>query len=256
MTVHYTEAYIRHPQHRVTVDVIGCGGTGSHVLTGLARINMALAGLEHPGLQVRAWDPDEVSEHNIGRQIYSPADIGYNKALVLISRINRFYGTEWEAVPEKYVPLHEKRKGNILITCTDTAESRIKVANHNYVISDKNKQPYDRSYYWLDIGNKQNVGQVVLGTMLPVRQPKTTHKTKASLKNVVKKFPAIKKVNDEDNGPSCSMAEALNKQDLFINSLLAQLGCNLLWKLIKEGMITHHGCFVNIENFIVNPIKI
>lgn len=69
MTVHYTEAYIRHPQHRVTVDVIGCGGTGSHILTGLARINMALAGLEHPGLQVRAWDPDEVSEHNIGRQI-------------------------------------------------------------------------------------------------------------------------------------------------------------------------------------------
>ena len=32
------------------------------------------------------------------------------------------------------------------------------------------------------------------------------------------------RVKEEESGPSCSLAEALEKQDLFINSTLAQLG--------------------------------
>jgi hypothetical protein len=32
---------------------------------------------------------------------------------------------------------------------------------------------------------------------------------------------------------SCSLAESLSKQDLFINSTIAQLGACLLWNLLK-----------------------
>ena len=52
------------------------------------------------------------------------------------------------------------------------------------------------------------------------------------------------------------LAEALEKQDLFINSTLAQLGCNILWKMFRNGMLEHHGLFLNLETMKVNPIMI
>ena len=42
--VHYTDNYLMSPQHPVTVNLIGAGGTGSQVLTCLARLDAALRG--------------------------------------------------------------------------------------------------------------------------------------------------------------------------------------------------------------------
>lgn len=115
---------------------------------------------------------------------------------------------------------------------------------------------WDRPFYWLDIGNLQKTGQVVLGTVNEVKQPKSDLKTKQTLPDVVKKFPQLKKIKEEKQGPSCSLAEALTKQDLYINSTLAEFGCGIIWKQFREGMIKYHGCFVNVDSFTVNPIKI
>jgi len=63
-------------------------------------------------------------------------------------------------------------------------------------------------------------------------------------------------IDETDSRPSCSLAEALEKQDLFINSTLANLGCDLLWKLFREGMIEYRGLYLNIETMRVNPISV
>ena len=47
--IHYTDKYLLNPYHPVTVSVIGAGGTGSQVVTGLARMSVALQALGHPG---------------------------------------------------------------------------------------------------------------------------------------------------------------------------------------------------------------
>lgn len=47
-----------------------------------------------------------------------------------------------------------------------------------------------------------------------------------------------------DSGPNCSLARALSEQDLFINSMLAQLGCNILGKI--SSVDEHHGLFLNL----------
>lgn len=256
MKVHFTDPYLLNPQHIITVNLVGLGGTGSQMLGNLGRMNAALKELGHPGLQVCAWDGDEVTEANVGRQLFSAADVGENKARVLVSRINRFFGTSWEAVHQHYTG---QRKTNILITCVDTAKARIdiKAAIRNQHGQSCN-HPYEIGSYWLDLGNGQKTGQVVLGTYpdAMVRQPKSEHQTVKTLKDVVAMFPGLKKIKEADQGPSCSLAEALKKQDLFINSILAQYGANLLWKLFREGMIRHHGCYVNLDTMIVNPIKI
>lgn len=90
--IHFTDRYLLNPRHPVTVFVIGAGGTGSQVITNLARMSMALQALGHPGLHVTVFDPDTVSQSNIGRQLFSETELGLNKAVSLVTRINRFFG--------------------------------------------------------------------------------------------------------------------------------------------------------------------
>lgn len=89
-----------------------------------------------------------------------------------------------------------------------------------------------------------------------MKQPKSRKtQTEPALKCVDEMFD-LTSVKDEDSGPSCSLAEALRKQDLFINSFLAQVGCDLLWKLIYNSSIDYQGAFVNLNTMNVNPIKL
>ncbi len=99
---HFLWSELWDPQHPIYMTVVGTGGTGSQMLTQLARIHCSLRALGHPGLMVVAWDPDTVNSANLGRQMFSPADVGRNKATVLIERINRFIGSEWDAKESLY----------------------------------------------------------------------------------------------------------------------------------------------------------
>ena len=85
--IHYTDNYLLSPHHRECAHH-RAGGTGSQVATNLARMDMALRALGHPGLHVTVFDPDTVSEANIGRQLFSESEIGLNKAVALVTRIN------------------------------------------------------------------------------------------------------------------------------------------------------------------------
>lgn len=254
--IHYTENYLLAPVHPIEVNLIGAGGTGSQVLTSLARINCALIQLGHPGLHVTVIDDDIVTPSNLGRQLFAPTEIGLNKAFVLTTRINRFFGLDWDAVREQY-PYESCATANITITCVDNVKARIEIGK--YLRKNKNgsagDKDYTMPYYWLDFGNTTDTGQVVLGTINPVKQPKKRKiESSVTLKCVDELFN-LSEVKDEDSGPSCSLAEALRKQDLFINSTIAQLGCNILWKLFS-GSIENHGVFLNLKNQRTNPITI
>ena len=91
---------------------------------------------------------------------------------------------------------------------------------------------------------------------LDIKQPASKRfKTVSRLPFVTEQFDYTK-IDEKESGPSCSLAEALNKQDLFINSTLAQLGCALLWKLFRERFIEYRGVFLNLETMKINPLKI
>jgi len=258
--VHYTDNYLINPQHPVTINLIGAGGTGSQVLTCLARLDVTLRALNHPGLFVTLYDPDEVTEANIGRQLFSYSDFGLNKAVCLISRINNFFGNDWKAVPDLFPVSTKEGKSNnlanITITCTDNIKSRLDMWNFLKVVRNIGSHTdYNTPLYWMDFGNAQTTGQVIMGTVQKkIPQPKSEqYKTVESLK-VITEYVKYSAVKVEESGPSCSLAEALQKQDLFINSTLAQLGCNILWKMFRQGMIEHQGLYMNLDTMKVNPI--
>ncbi len=253
MRIHYTHNYIINPRHRVTVNLIGAGGTGSQVIGALARIDHALYKLGHPGLYVTVYDDDIVSESNIGRQLFRSVDVGQNKANVLATRINTFYGVDWEAMECRYS--NDSTPANITITCVDNVASRMTTGK--VLRSVRGGVDDNEALYWLDFGNQLDRGQVVLGTIKAIQQPKKTKgKTAVRSLQCVDEMFDLSQVNDADSGPSCSLSEALRKQDLFINSFLAQTGCALLWKLIYDGAIDYHGAFVNLATMNVNPIKV
>lgn len=250
--VHYTSEYITNPQHKVTVALIGAGGTGSQVLSGLARMNEALIAFGHPGIHVYLYDADIITEANVGRQLFSPADVGMNKAVCLVSRINRYFGYDWVAYPEMWS--RECERVNITISCVDNNESRLSIVDNANLY---NGHPINKSYYWMDFGNGQKTGQVILGSWSNIKQPKSSkYKLVAKLPTVVEHFKNFKNVVEEESGPSCSLAEALHKQDLYINSTLANLGLSLLWKLMRDGFVVHRGLYLNLETMAVNPIKL
>lgn len=252
--VHIAPQYMLTPQHPVTINLIGAGGTGSQVLTCLGRMDATLAALGHPGFHVRVYDPDKISAANIGRQLFSPADSGLNKAVCLTTRLNRFFGIAWEAVPEMF-SFKSHGMANIFITCTDNILSRISLNDNLDGKKITSHTDHNTPLYWLDFGNTQQTGQVVLGSK-SIPQPKSKkYKTVEKLKSVTELFD-YSKLRDEDSGPSCSLAAALDKQDLFINSTLAQLGCDILWKLFREGMVEYQGLYLNLTSMNMNPIKL
>lgn len=255
MRTHFTDNYILNPSHRITVDVIGGGGTGSQVVGALARMDYALFKLGHPGFQVRVFDGDIVTEANIGRQLFSLNDIGQFKSAVLVSRINGFYGNAWEAVCKAY-PVDSESTANITISCVDNIASRINIGKSLRDSARCNYRDTARPIYWLDFGNQTDRGQVILGTISKIAQPKSKKGVVAVSLPCVDEVFDLTKVDETESGPSCSLAEALSKQDLFVNSLLTQVGCALLWKLCYEGSITTRGAFVNLSNLHVNPIKV
>lgn len=259
--VHYTDSYLMNPQHPVTVNIIGAGGTGSQVLTGMARLDVTLRALGHPGLFVTVYDPDIVTDANIGRQLFGPSDLGLNKSQCLVTRINNFFGNDWKAEASFYPSVLKEVKrteiANITITCTDNIKSRLDLWNVLAKVPSSSYTDNNTPLYWMDFGNTKTAGQVVLGTVpKKIKQPVSTmYETVGSLK-VITRFVKYARVKEVDSGPSCSLAEALEKQDLFINSTLAQLGCNILWKMFRHGMIEHHGLFLNLETMKVNPIGV
>jgi PRTRC genetic system ThiF family protein len=64
------------------------------------------------------------------------------------------------------------------------------------------------------------------------------------------------KLDATDDQPSCSLAEALEKQSLFINRAMALHGLNLLWKLFRTARLEAHGVFVNLATDRTSPLLI
>ena len=208
----------------------------------------------HAGLKVTAYDPDTVTEANIGRQLFSDGEIGLNKAQAFITRINRFFGLDWNAEPKKY---SASVMANIVITCVDNIKTREEIGKHFAELRKRSAPmiPENATYYWLDLGNGQRTGQAILGSA-KIDQPKSdAYRPVGILPFATEEFDYTL-VDEKDSGPSCSVAEALEKQDLFVNSALVQLAGSLLWQLFKDAVISTRGFYMNLDTFKVTGIPV
>lgn len=223
-------------QPRVTI--VGVGGTGSHFAEAFARLQHTLMALGHPGFDVTLVDGDTVSRSNVGRQRFYASDIGLSKANCLVHRINLAFGFDWQASHAyfKAQSLGQHRGPDLLVTCTDKALLRAAIGGHMA------KKSCDT--LWLDFGNGPAQGQACLGHL-----GKPTSGTR--LPNVFDLYPELSQMERADREePSCSMAEAITRQEFPINQLVAQAGITLLWALLRKGGLDHHGYFVETTPYL------
>ena len=109
----------------------------------------------------------------------------------------------------------------------------------------------------MDFGNAQTTGQVFIGTVRnKIRQPASKEFMPVPEMNVITEEVNYSTIEEKDSGPSCSLAEALERQDLYINSILAQVGCDILWRMFKEGRTLYRGAYINLDTLRVNPIPV
>lgn len=246
---HYIPSYIVNAYNPVNVLLVGAGGTGSQLITGLARINYALKLLGNPGINLTVADGDTVSTSNVGRQLFSPADVGKNKAVVLVNRVNMFFGTCWESFPHDINDSSNINSGNanILISAIDSPQSRFRV----HSIGKRASVPY-----WIDTGNTANSGQVIMGTLTKVKQPDKS--CPDYLPNVLDLYGDIleEEAKKAYQGPSCSVADALAKQDLFVNQWVATSALEIIWDMFRHGYIATHGAFINLRPLAVRPLPV
>ena len=205
--VHYTDSYLMNPQHPVTVNIIGAGGTGSQVLTGMARLDVTLRALGHPGLFVTVYDPDIVTDANIGRQLFGPSDLGLNKSQCLVTRINNFFGNDWKAEASFYPSVLKEVKrteiANITITCTDNIKSRLDLWNVLAKVPSSSYTDNNTPLYWMDFGNAQTTGQVFIGTVRnKIRQPASKEFMPVPGMNVITEEVNYSTIEEKDSGPS------------------------------------------------------
>jgi PRTRC genetic system ThiF family protein len=230
---HRLSASLLHKTVKVTV--VGCGGTGSAVASGLPYLHQAMLAFGHPhGLDVTFIDGDLISESNCVRQPFSESEIGLHKAVVLATRINLFWGLTWKGTP-CFLDEGWREETDILIGCVDTRRARGVLSR---------SQAYWNCHYWLDVGNNADTGQYVLG------QPDNkNNKQSLRLPTVADLFPEIvdPKLDEKDKLPACSAIEALHRQEPFINQTLAYLALAMLARLFRHGRLFHHGGFLNLS---------
>jgi PRTRC genetic system ThiF family protein len=251
------ETHRIHPElleRQVRVLVVGCGGTGSTVVAGLPYLHQALVARGHPGgLHVTVMDGDAISLTNCVRQPFARSELGLNKAVVLVNRLNMFWGLHWDAVPAHLKSgSHISRsysgddlRAHIVVGCVDTRAARaaIRDAVGNW----------STVSYWLDLGNNADSGQFILGEPLNERN----RRSRLRLRSAWELFPEIVDPSlDNEGQPSCSAVAALERQEPFINSTLAQHALALLARLFRYGEVSCHGGFVNLATGAGSVLRI
>jgi PRTRC genetic system ThiF family protein len=239
---------------RVQVHLVGVGGNGAQMAACLARLDIAMRALGHPGgLHVKTFDADRVSEANVGRQLYSRADVGRFKSLVTIHRLNQFYGLDWDAYPFRYEEYPRSGDhgpaGDIVVSCVDARGARRAIHARLF-------EPYSACHYWLDLGNREATANCVLG------EPPHTHRRKPEgiaprLPCVTELFPELlDETIPDDNKPSCSVRMSLTAQGLFINDVVVRFAAQLLYELFSKGRIAQHGVLINLDSKRCGPIDV
>jgi PRTRC genetic system ThiF family protein len=79
------------------------------------------------------------------------------------------------------------------------------------------------------------------------------------LPTVLELFPELEtagKILDRDQGPSCSLAQALERQELFVNQAVVTPALQLLWLLFRYGRTNWCGAFVNLKSGRMAPLPV
>lgn len=221
----------------VWITLVGCGGTGSHLASGLATLMGELIERDIE-CALTLIDGDVVEAKNVGRQLFAKGDIGKPKALVLANRLIQSFG---RPVLHRHTHIDERdikdtfvasdpQTLNLVIGAVDNPAARAIIA-----------QAVERAkghLWWLDCGNEKHSGQVCIGNIAEAR-----HMLHASL-GMVSQLPAPHVVYPDliavpkakkAKAASCAELTAAGEQGLMVNRMVAAHALAMLDAFLIRG---------------------
>jgi PRTRC genetic system ThiF family protein len=136
-------------------------------------------------------------------------------------------------------------RAHIVVGCVDTGAARaaIRDAVGNW----------STVSYWFDLGNNADSGQFILGEPLNERNRRSRLRLPTAGELFLEKVdPTL----DNEGELSCGAAPALERQEPFINSTLAQHALALPARLFRYGEISYHGGFINLATGPTSVLRI
>ena len=214
------------------------------VIGGLPFLHQALLAAGYPELYVIVADGDKVTATNCVRQPFSESGIGMYKSVVLVNRLNLFWGLTWHASTE-YVNAKTQGKADIIISCVDARLPRgSRLQSHRSL---KNV-----STGWI------SATPLMAGNLCSDNR-KTTAIAKhlAGFPQLRNCFPRLSTplLDSADDLPclqcrrGASTARALHQSNPRLSLSLAMLA-----RLFRYGELTHHGGFVSLANGRMAPL--
>lgn len=237
----------------------GAGGTGSKIARNIAMMLYDMKAHHQQIPTFRIVDFDEVEPSNIGRQLYSPKDLGKPKSRVIATRLNLALGLEiqWDAAP--FDPdLHTRnisaRSAPLIIGAVDNHLARQTIAKAEGALI-------------LDCGNFNASGQVVFGntskpdqvfnSLEQVLEGKADHIS--FLPNFHLLFPELLQPDPFDTstqGLSCAELIEQGQQHLLINGGIAQAASVYVYMLLHRQPIPTFLSFVDLDSISMRSTRI
>jgi PRTRC genetic system ThiF family protein len=249
---------------QLQIALVGCGGTGSWLAPHLARIAAVLkeAG---KGVALTFIDPDTVEAANFPRQNFCAAETSRNKAETLALRYGTAWGLQIGAVPHRYEgrhtpwPLHQ---GHLLLIvgCVDNAAARRAiegvVAQYNKGSGRADSLP---ATWWLDCGNMQDSGQVLLGAA-PTKAD-MAHAFKNQTICTMLPSPTLQapdllealpeELAEERRRMSCAELAMRDAQGMNINTAVANVAADYVLRLVGTGGLKRFATYIDLPSGVV-----
>ncbi|MCI0731520.1 MAG: ThiF family adenylyltransferase [Chloroflexi bacterium] len=242
--------------HCVNIMLVGIGGTGSHLALSLGRLAYHA---RDKGMQVKLVfvDPDTFEPANCGRQLATPAEIGYPKASCLAWRITAAFGLEVTAIPERFEakmahewlpPFMPGGRGiplNLIIGAVDNHLARREIT--------KALAEAGGRLWAIDNGNAHSNGQILVGNLVKLEEIRFTDMGLCSgLPSPYVQEPALLEPEEEGGAPlSCAELTLREEQGLMINTAVAAIAAQYCYQIVIRRELYAFATWLNLDPPVV-----
>ncbi len=257
--------------HTLRLYLIGTGGTGSWLAPHIVRLARFLREANRISVQVTFVDPDVVEPKNVFRQNFGSAEVGAKKAETLALRLGPAWGTEIRVYTGRFdKKMVELQYGDVgvLVGCVDNAAARKSMAealDHSPYgwgggWSSGDSLPLPR-LLWLDCGNGENTGQVLLGSTSNIKTlrsafphfPNSTFCVQLPAPHLqhpdlLEPRTSEVKATKVEPAPSCAQMVFTGDQSPSINAMVANIAATYLWRMFTDPRgLTTFASYCNLE---------
>lgn len=231
----------QHPKYMVAV--VGCGGTGGFVAEGLCRFLPE-------SIRLVLVDHDRVDERNLIRQNFYRRDVGGFKSEALARRLSDNFNRPiaYSTLPISMLEIYP----DLIIGCVDNGKAREDIADK---IARKHENHDFYAGWWIDSGNGQNYGQVLVGNRPLEYIDNQAFETKGEW-CISLPLPTIQRPDillELPPVPNCAEAVARDEQSPTINQCMAAVTLEVVRRIIA-GTCPWMQLYIDMNDGRVNPI--